>query len=283
MYLGGYDMRVIKEGTTKVVVYDGVADMIGHLRNATDLHREGTDPVWSGTTSLGEALDLCDKGWTEGRQIVEDTLANLKTSLRDMAEEMVQVMYHDVAGAYPDMGRYMEGDPECMVEFSTTASTTVGQVCRILVDCGANANYTSDWMARRAAAITAFIEVLTAVGKSVEVWVASPVTHGSNGIHDTVICAHRAGATLNVADIAYLLGHPSMLRHCVFQTRWDYATGFHDQGMGATYGKHLEQTVEMVQPDVMIQRAENEPREVPDPARDPLKWVRYQAEKLGLL
>lgn len=277
-------MRVIDNGNDhRTTIYDGVQEMVDHLRNETDRHDHlGCNAGWSGTASLAEAVELCDQGWEDGARVIEDVLANIKTSLQDVAQEMVTATYYDVAGAYPDMGRFMGGEPECMVQFTMQEDVTSGQVCRLLIDVGASAKYTADWMTRRAGAISAFVQVLTMVGKSVEVWVASPVTIGGGRIHDTVLCVHRAGSTLNVSDIAYVLGHPSMLRHCIFQTRYSAETGYH-MGMGSTYGKHLDSTLDFVQPDVVIQRAENEPRNVPDPADRPVDWIRFQLEKLGLL
>lgn len=277
-------MKVIDNASvfSRTTIYDGVQDMVDHLRNATIQHdRYGCDANWSGAASLADAVSLCDTGWKDGAKVIEDVLATIKTSLQDVAQELVATTYYDVAGAYPDMGRFMEGEPECMVQFTMQEDVTSGQVCRLLIDVGANAFYTADWMTRRAATISAFVQVLTMVGKSVEVWVASPVVIGSH-IHDTLLCVHRAGSSLNVDDIAYVLGHPSMLRHCIFQTRFDPVTGW-QLGMGGTYGKHLESTVEFVQPDVVIQRAENEPSSIPDPADRPVDWIRYQLEKLGLL
>jgi len=272
-------VNAIKRG--KQVVFPTLADMLSTMDGKTPAYRDNGLRDWHGTDNLQEAVNLAREGWTHGRKTVEDILGRLESSLQQVAQDMVMETTHDVVGAYPDMGRFMEGEPECMVQFLPETDTTSGQVTRLLIDNGACAKYSADWMTRRAGAVTALVQALTMVGKSVEVWVASPVEIGGK-IHDTVVCVHQAGQPLSVDAIAFCLGHPAMLRRMMFECRADRTMG-HASGMGGTYGKHLPETLEYVQPHIVIQRAENEPKTVPDPADRPLEWVRFQLQKLGLL
>jgi hypothetical protein len=265
----------------KQVIFPTLSDLLSTLDGKTPAYKSRDDASWSGTATLQEAVDIARHGWTHGRETVDAILGTLESSLQQVAHDMVMHMTHDVVGAYPDMGRFMEGEPECMVQFVPQADTTSGQVTRLLIDNGACAKYTADWMTRRAGAVTALVQALTMVGKSVEVWVASPVKIDGL-VHDTVVCVHQAGMPVNVDAIAFCLGHPAMLRRIMFECRQDRKMG-HAKGVGGTYGKHHPETVEYVQPHILVQRAENEPSSVPDPASKPLEWVRFQLNKLGLL
>lgn len=264
----------------KQVVFTSMADVITSMADRPGKYRAGGDDAWTGARSLGHAVSMLRDGWSEGREIVDNIVGSLESDLQQVAHDMVQEMTHDVAGAYPDMGRYMDGEPECMVQFVPTSDTTSGQVTRLLIDNGANAGHSAGWMTARAGAVAALVHVLGMVGKSVEVWVASPVEISGHR-HDTVVRVHEAGAPVNVDSIAFALGHPAMLRRIMFECRYDRTLGY--GFAGASYGKHMEETVEYVQPHVVVGRVENEPSHIPNPVDEPLRWVRFQLNKLGLL
>lgn len=271
----------IRNGNGKQVVFTSMADVIANMADRKGRYRANGDDAWTGAQSLGHAVTMLRDGWTEGRQIVDGVIGSLESDLQQVAHDMVQDMVHDVAGAYPDMGLYMEGEPECMVQFVTAdPDTTSGQVTRLLVDNGANAKHTAQWMTKRAGAIAALVHVLGMVGKSVEVWVASPVDiHGK--MHDTVVRVHEAGTPVNIDSIAFALGHPAMLRRIMFECRYDDTLGY--GWAGAHNGKHIQETLDYVQPHVVVGRVENEPKHIPNPVDAPLEWVRYQLAQLGLL
>jgi len=66
----------------------------------------------------------------------------------------------------------------------------------------------------------------------------------------------------------------------MFEARYDKTTG---HGAAGHTQPHIAETLDYVQPHIVIQRAENEPSTVPDPVDKPLEWVRFQLDKLGLL
>lgn len=274
-------MQVYNEGNVRRAVFPTFGDFISEMKRISQTGDQyPSHGSWSGAASLSEAVQICEAGWDGGRKTVEDVMGRLQTSLKQMARDMMPRMTYDVAGAYPDMGRFMEGEPECMVQFLNDDDQTAGQVCRLLVDCGASAVYTAEWMQKRAGAVCALVQALTMVGKSVEVWIASAVTIGRN-VHDTAVCVHQAGKTLNVDDIAFAMGHPAMLRQMIFNVRYDKVMGFHG-GMGSTCA-HIAQTKDYLSPEIIVERAENEPKGTPDAVENPEKWVRHQLVKLGLL
>lgn len=269
----------IRNGNGKQVVFTSMADVITNMADRPGRYRANGDDAWTGARSLGHAVSMLRDGWSEGRQVVDGIVGSLESSLQQVAHDMVQEMTHDVAGAYPDMGRFMDGEPECMVQFVPTNDTTSGQVTRLLVDNGACAKYTADWMTKRAGAVASLVHVLGMIGRSVEVWIASPVDINGN-LHDTVVRVHEAGAPVNIDSIAFALGHPAMLRRITFECRYDRTLGY--GWAGAHHGHHLQETIDYVQPHVLIGRAENE-KHLPCPVDEPLAWVRCQLEKLGLL
>jgi hypothetical protein len=271
----------------RIAVFPTVSDLIATF-DGREPNYVSADSTWSGAASNQQAIEILRNGWTHGRQTVDRVAGRLESSLQQVAKDLVQEMTYDVAGAYPDMGRFFEGEPECMVQFVPTDDVTVGQVTRILVDCGASQRYSADWMTERAAAIAALVQVLSMVGKSVEIWVASPVTFSANDKkQDTLVCVHQAGQTVNVDSIAFALGHPAMLRRLIFDVRCDDTMSYGADvatrsGLGRTC-EHLQETIDYVKPHVVIQRVENSKPGVPDPVSNPLEWVKHHLHELGLL
>lgn len=270
---------------TTTVVFPSFDEFTKHLGTvAVERPGPGRDVWYGDTDSLGDTVARMSKPWHEGRAVVERVISALDTTLKSLALELVVVPYYDEAGAYPDVARYLEGEPECMVAFDQSKDQTAGQVCRILVDIGASANYTGEWMAKRAGALGALVQVLAMVGRSVEIWIASPVRHtGKQSWHDTLVCLQSAGKPLNVDDIAFGLGHPATLRRGFFEIRGNGATGWADGNVGRTNGKALDWTLDYLKPELVIERAENEPRGTPCPAVNPEQWVRSCLVRLGLL
>ena len=270
---------------TTAVVFPSFSDFTDYLGTVADKRPGPGRDVWYGDTdSLGDAVARMAKPWHDGRAVVERVISALDTTLKSLALELVPVSYFDEAGAYPDVARYLEGEPECMVAFDQSKDQTAGQVCRILVDIGASARYTGEWMTKRAGALGALVQVLAMVGRSVEIWIASPVKHTSRGeYHDTLVCLQSAGTPLNVDDIAFGLGHPATLRRGFFEIRGNGATGWDDGNVGQTNGQALAWTVDYLKPELVIERSENEPRGTPDPAENPAEWVRNCLVRLGLL
>lgn len=269
--------------TSKRVVFSDFGDFITTMEAEGKRHQRHNygGATWAGAASLSDAVVICKDGWDGGRKVVEPIVASLQSSLKQVARDIAPLMQYDVAGAYPDMGRFMEGEPECMVQFMPNPDQTSGQVCRVLIDCGANAHYTSEWMTKRAGAVTALVQVLTMVGKSVEIWIASPVDIGSKR-HDTLVCVNNAGSVLNADDIAFALGHPAMLRQMIFACREHAEMGWDDSGVGSSV-PHDSATLEYLKPELVVHRAEHCKKGTPDPAHEPLEWVKYMLKDMGLL
>ena len=271
------------DARTKRVVFSDFGDYVTTMKSKVKggHKRQSHSGGWAGAESLGDAVAICENGWHGARHIIDPIVASLQTSLKRLAHDMAPHMVMDVSGAYPDMGLYMEGEPECMVQFVPNPDSTVGQVCRVLIDCGANAKYEASWMTKRAGAVTALVQVLTMIGKSVEIWIASPVDIG-NKVHDTVVCVNNAGAVLNADDIAFAMGHPAMLRQMIFACREDAEMGWDHKGVGSSV-PHLASTVDYLKPELVVHRAEHCPKSMPDPANQPLEWVRYMLKDMGVL
>lgn len=230
-----------------------------------------------GATSVAHAFEISAQGWAEQMPKATEVVGQVMQSVGDRIDLTPKVMM-DVQGSVVDMGSYMTGEPECMVSFPLEDECRNDKVLKVLLDPGASGGYSEEYLATRAAAVSALLDVLQMLGHALEIWVASPVKEGRIQIHATVTKINEAGRYVSLQDIMYWCGHPSLLRRMVFTHRHMDGIG---SGMGATM--RMPQAVkDIVSPDVVVERGENLPYGTPDPGYDPEGWVMHTLQALGL-
>lgn len=102
------------------------------------------DAIEYGTSTWEETVRLADNGWMEGRKLLVDAQSH------HIAEGKVQArsLAYDVAGGFPDIARFIAGDPENMIDLGDSISKqkpvlriTVSPMCPISVGPEARANW----------------------------------------------------------------------------------------------------------------------------------------------
>lgn len=254
--------------------YDTMGEFIAHV----DGHPYGPtyDDGWSGTATYGEALGLARDGWDEQRPTVDA----VRSEVIGQLTEIIDMQFHpvlDVSGCAIDMGEFMTGVPECMIQFPTDPAPSIERVIRIVMDPGGNSSVTTTALANRAGAVAALLEVLQLSGRSLEVWVASPVSGDGFSSHSPVVCAHRAGTECDINSMMFFCGHPSFLRRLIFAHR--DMDGLHSMGSSHRISQDLADSVNA---DLIVQRAEHRASGEPDAGRDPLAWVLYMCKQIGI-
>ena len=239
----------------------------------------GVDSVdgWTGTANYSDAIDLAVDGWEEMRPEVDSIRESIMGHMSEIMDfEFVPTL--DVVGAAVDMGEFMTGVPECMVSFPMEERDTVSRVIRIVLDPGGNASVKSRELANRAAAVAALLESLQLSGRSLEIWVASPVKGNGFSSHSPVVCAHRAGTEVDINSMMFFCGHPSFLRRLIFSHR--HMDGLTGMGSSHPISDDLASSVDA---DVVVQRAEHRGVGEPDAGNEPAEWVVWMCKQLGLI
>lgn len=258
--------------------FDSLADLVQWVEDHPNLHsREGREQ-WAGTKDVGDAITLARDGWHDVRKIVDTIRHDVLSRVRDIMQlEIVPDM--GVAGGPVDVGTWLNGDPMCHFTFPLEQVNAPRKVLRVLMDPGASARYGATWMANRAGAIAALLEVLQLAGHSLEVMIASPVTDVIPGaVHTPLITAHKAGTMCDIDALMYACGHPSMLRRLIFATRAKFNR--RDMGHTASFPRDL---LDEVDADVVLNRDEHREYGEPDAGRDPLEWVVWNLKRLNLI
>ena len=183
-------------------------------------------PSWNYMTAVVR------NGWTKGR-------ANISTSLDEIyrgnsaSRSDGNYADYDVAGDYPDIDRYLAGDPEHM--FSYGSHIAAKPVIRLTVNVSASCEVPANQLINRGSAVVALVDAIESAGNSVEL-TAVEVTANARGESKSkcmtvyAVTLKKAGEVLSIDDIAFGLGHPDMLRRIFFSIMerdpWTKGRGF---------------------------------------------------------
>ena len=240
-----------------LAVIDGKEEELRKIKS--EANNSGSS--FSGTENIGEAINLARFGWKEGADRVRDIADELAVNLE--SHIIKQASFHDVEGADINIGRYLEGEPDCMVNYKK-AERTGSPIISISVNCSISACTGKERIEARGAAISALIDLLETSGARVELWAGSLTEgKGSGYTYAQRVCIKQADDMLDIDRVAFCISHPSFLRRLSFAEK-DLCSSVAQcikmgyRGNSGGYGH----AVELVDPnmDLHIKSDNNEPR-----------------------
>lgn len=171
---------------------------------------------------------MAETGWPEGSQKARKLLSKVDMPL---IEDTHSATYHDVSGAYVDVGQFVEGVPECMVDFR--ADTRKARFAHIVVGGCFSAGYTADTIMERGVCIAALIDALESAGVRCSVELIT--RHGIDW--ETSVRLKETTDALNLDTLAFAIAHPACFRRLGFAVceRETEATRI-KHGFGKSYG-----------------------------------------------
>lgn len=180
--------------------------------------RSGSDP-WHGTNTFEEAVQIARQGWAEGAEKALALRAEVESAVRELINARASSYVYDVAGICVDVGRFLSGEPECFLTETTDGSATSRPVVKIVANLAASGAVSPESLSVRGAAIVAAIDVLEALGRRVEAWIAKGSSHSRSsaaGSHQTHVLVKRADQPLDIDRLAFAVAHPACLRRLCF-------------------------------------------------------------------
>lgn len=165
------------------------------------------------TRSFEEALTLAREGWPEGRKQAERFIKHLDVSGRIAKPEII---YDVIGNCGIDMGRYVMGDPECVMDMIDSSEESIlnsegGKIIHIVYNISASAGIDGSIMQRRGAATMALVDALESAGRRVEVTIVD-----QNDYYEWRAIAKAPGCSMQIDQLAFAFVHPSMLRRFGF-------------------------------------------------------------------
>lgn len=171
---------------------------------------EQGEKQFRGTDTFEEAIQLAEEGWKEGvakvSALQQKILAN-----NPLLKEPIK---YDVVGAVPNVPRAISGDPKNMRAVDLKKSRR-RPVITIVANMSASWNVNEQILCNRAAAIAAVVDKIEASGFAVEV-VAAGITGTGKFTVCTSITLKESHQPVDIARLAYGLGHSSFFRRLVF-------------------------------------------------------------------
>lgn len=288
-------MRVTKKATSKyaqslwIEEFDSLAEALDYAGQNPDpksSNRTGSDG-WAGNTgSLREAVELGHKGYEEIRPEVERMFTELESQLAERLETAFQTKF-DYAGSVVDVGRFLSGEPECMIDFVPEPSARMGRVVRIVVNGSCSAYVDPERIIRRGVVVCALIDAVHKLGMGVEAYIEYAINdtgiNDRNGkVYSSVIKLHDSQQMLDINNLMFALCHPSMFRRVGFsmleRSDWERAQYCVKHSYG--YPAALESSVRLGA-DVsceMLQSGKDEYE-----GQKPVDWVMSTLSGLGVL
>jgi hypothetical protein len=185
----------------------------GNAENWENTGRGGKDLSFTGGATFPQACDMVLQGWPEGAARV----AALRDKINAANPTGPRLIKWDVAGAVANVPRALSGNPLNMRRIDS-AKLRRRPVITVVSHYGAIASVDAATMSNRAAVVAAAVDAIEAAGFSCRLiaWAAST---GSKVTVETAVLLKDAGQHVDVARIAFGLGHPAMLRRLTFAVR----------------------------------------------------------------
>lgn len=248
--------------------------------------RRSGDEEWTGA-SWEEALRLAEDGWTTVLPEVDAEVADLRDRVGDEVLTTALVPAWDVTGSEVDVGVYLSGVPECMVDAVPQRISARGRVVTFLVPAGYNNSTPHSAVHNRGVALAALCSSIIATGHSVEIWSGFCPFVSDTDRFASVARVVSAAEPLDLGRLMFVMAHPAMLRRLWFAV-WDSAPEaaarrMHDSHYGhASYDCLPEDLPEGIGDPYILPYLSPKDRqwETPDTA---LAWCREMFTSLGLL
>ena len=203
---------------------DSISEMIDAMQHASEQQEQSglraaslkiDEWRWSDTKTMDEALELARYGWEEGRQHLRQAVGRIALDQLVGRRPIVESRL-DFAGDEVDIGAYLHGEPEHMVDYQVRQDTH-GKQAMMYVNASMASRVSSERIMQRGGALYAAIEALRTEGYSLGLTMVDS-TQNNRFSHYTEyqIPVVRPGGYLDIDTAAFCLAHPAFLRRGVF-------------------------------------------------------------------
>lgn len=170
-----------------------------------------------GGASWAETLNFARKGWNS--QL--DSALELAESAVTLAEKehMVDSFNQpvwDVTGAQVDVGAYLAGTPECMIDYPLTETSKVGRVITLCASVSYSGSIAASTIQRRGRVMVALAYALARLGHNTELWADFSGSNFSGEICRMRVLVKGADDELDPSRVMFAYAHPAMLRRLGF-------------------------------------------------------------------
>jgi hypothetical protein len=195
-------------------------DFLDAARAPETIHGSGRhgDDDWCGG-SWSEALRLAVDGWPLALREADVTVGALRERAGLGAAAITLEPTWDVTGSEVDVGAYLAGVPECMVDAVPRRTSTRGRVVTFVVPATYLSTTPHRLVRNRGIALATLCAAIIGAGHSVEIWSGWSCMVGRDR-HTAMARVISAGEPLDVGRLVFAVAHPLMCRRLWFAV-WD--------------------------------------------------------------
>lgn len=216
------------------IIFDSFNAFITHAeqnpngdRRLTNFHNEN----WHGARNLEHAVTTARAG-LPGDGVKALAVAQTASADYRALDGYRAETFFDTAGAYVDMGRYLSGEPDCMVDYQFQQVNEIRPVVTVACNVAVLASVDADAIRARGEATVAAIQAIETSGRSVEVWADMTSKCCADGYRDksvrVSVLIKRAGDVFDIGKFMFCMTSPAMFRVFGFNAREGIAHRYRD-------------------------------------------------------
>lgn len=178
--------------------------------------RDASRDRWAGGTlepcSYEQAIEFARNGYPSGTATLRQRLDTLPPSIRP---NLRPTPIWGVSGSTVDMGRYLAGEPENMIDTARTRRQSL--VLRIAIERAVSSNVPPADIEATGASVLAVIERLRTAGIAAELWATFTIrAKRSEDIYQARVKIQDASRPIDLDVLAFWIMHPAALRRISF-------------------------------------------------------------------
>lgn len=217
-------MKRIKTATSNTFVFDSIEDAVSYGANSPAPWEQSktNGESFAFSTDWDHHVELMTTGWAGGRKQFSDARRDSGVPLSAPVVESFEAAF-DVCGSVVDMGRYVDGEPENMLDYRLEEIEGTGNIITILAGGCVAGRTSTDSMVRYGVALACTVDLLESNGYRVELLVSYSSYHntfeGATGktYLNSVVPIKRANEPLDVERFIKTLVCPSWFRRGMFR------------------------------------------------------------------
>jgi len=170
---------------------------------------------WFGTGCFEDAIALAERGWETGLARIKALTGTLKQLHGDKADR--HFCRYSEAGDEVDIGRYMTGESEHMIDWEVQQVPAAGRVVKVVFNMAASSAISTEQMFMRGAAAVMLVDLIEQSGLRCEVVLACGTCRDGEAGSSTTVVIKQASQPVEMDRLAYMLCNASVLRRLFFR------------------------------------------------------------------
>jgi hypothetical protein len=274
-------------------IFDSVGEFVEYAEGESGLpdsrRASRTESEWDGgfhKLNWSDTVMAAKDGWSDIRPDVDHLVRSVADNFRHQLPQETLTPTFSVDGGAVNIDLFLEGEPECMVQFQPEMISRAGRVVSIIIDACFNSYVDADVVLKRGTSLMALLETLNLLHHNTEVWVECSVDgdyYGGRCSASLLVKVKDEREQFDVNSIMFAVAHPDWLRRLCFSA-WERENQPVRNKFGFNAGRGYGQAnglrrVELSGAAVVIEA----PRGMQDPSvRMPEDWLKNTLAGIGL-